>query len=99
MFFKKCEDDSEDEYHYYYMNSNICLKKCDNLYYYNYNSKDYCVNSCDFFKDIKLYYDEEEIKDENGDIIGYNNKCVENCKTSEENNIRSFTKLNGHCGI
>ena len=85
----KCED-GNDGYNKYYMDTNICLKECNKLYSYRYNSKDYCVTSCDFFKDKKLYHDEEENSD--GTITTYNYRCVETC-----DNPRPYLKLNGYC--
>ena len=49
------------------------------------------MNYCDFFKDIKLYYFEED--DNNGNSENIKNKCVLNCADT----TKRFTKMNGHC--
>ena len=89
---QKCEEDGEDGYKNYYMDTNICLKKCGKLYSYHYNSKDYCVDSCDFFKDKILYHDEGE-ESVTGGGTTYNYRCVEIC----DNEDRPYAKLNGFC--
>ena len=98
---KPCgKDGDSDEYIYYYMDTKICLKKCDQLYSYEKNSdidneiQKFCVNSCNFFFPLKLYHDEEVIT--SGETNTYNYKCVENCKENNEN--RKFSKSNGYCG-
>ena len=85
------EGQEENKYSYYYMDTNICLKKCNDLYFYQLDTKKYCVNYCDFFKDIKLYYFEEDDNDGNSENI--KNKCVLNCADT----TKRFTKMNGHC--
>ena len=85
---KKCGEEADDPYKYYYMDKKICLKDCGKLYEY----ENYCVNSCDFFKNNKLYHYDEETDDGSGNKI-YNNKCVEKCISTE----KPFSKSDGHC--
>jgi hypothetical protein len=77
------------KYNYFFEDTKICMKRCDEAFEYNNGTKKFCVSSCDFFQHKKLY---NFISDDNT-----YHRCVENCKNNVTDGNK-FSRIDGFCG-
>ena len=79
------------KYNYFFMDTKICMQKCEESFEYTNGTKKFCVSSCDFFQHTKLF---NYISDDNNDQDTVR-ECVENCKGKTG---KEYSRMDGFCG-